>query len=110
LRSQPQQAREHAREMKSGSTRGFNYQLLALVGWTSAFWLRDLRQPTLILSGQDDPIIRVSNARLLHQLIPRSELYLYNDGHLGLLTSAGELAPVVRRFLGEEMVGQAPRR
>ena len=73
-----------------------------MVGWTSAPWLHQLRQPTLILAGRDDPIVRLSNARLLHLLIPKSTLYIYNDGHLGLVTSAPELAPVVRRFLGRD--------
>jgi pimeloyl-ACP methyl ester carboxylesterase len=58
-----------------------------------------LPQPTLILSGDDDPIIPLANARLMHRLIRNSRLHVYHGGHLRLLTEAAELAPVVDRFL-----------
>jgi hypothetical protein len=32
-------------------------------------------------------------------LLPNAELHTFNDGHLGLLTSATELAPMVEEFL-----------
>ncbi len=81
------------------ATRGYNYQLLATVGWTSLPLLPLLRQPTLILAGDDDPIIPVINARIMHWLIPRSELTIYRGGHLDLITEAAHLAPVVEAFL-----------
>jgi hypothetical protein len=34
-------------------------------------------------------------------LIPDSRLHVFDDGHLGLVTSADELAGVVRAFLTE---------
>jgi hypothetical protein len=34
------------------------------------------------------------------RLLPDAELHVYHGGHLGLLTEAAELAPVVDRFLG----------
>jgi pimeloyl-ACP methyl ester carboxylesterase len=58
-----------------------------------------LRQPTLILSGDDDPLIPLANARLLRRLIPNSRLHVYQGGHLSLVTEAAELAPVVNGFL-----------
>jgi pimeloyl-ACP methyl ester carboxylesterase len=61
-----------------------------------------VRQPTLILAGDDDPIIPQLNARILHRLIPRSELTIYHGGHLDLVTQAGHLAPLVEAFLGAE--------
>ena len=81
------------------ATRGYNYQLLATVGWTSLPLLPLVRQPTLILAGDDDPIIPVINARIMHWLIPRSELTIYHGGHLDLITEAAHLAPVVEAFL-----------
>ena len=75
------------------------YQLAATAGWTSLPLLRRLRQPTLILAGDDDPIIPLANARLMHRLIRRSQLHVYHDGHLGLVTHAAELAPLVDFFL-----------
>jgi len=82
-----------------GPRRGYLYQLAAGAGWTSLPFLPLIRQPTLILSGDDDPLIPLVNARVMHSLIRRSQLHVYHDGHLGLVTEAAELAPVVSRFL-----------
>jgi len=82
-----------------GSARGYVYQLVAGAAWTSVPFLPFLRQPTLIISGDDDPIIPLANARLMHRLIPNSRLHVYHGGHLGLVTEAAELAPVVSDFL-----------
>jgi len=86
-------------ESRVGSPRGYLYQLGAGAGWTSLPFLPLLRQPTLIISGDDDPLIPLANARLLRLLIPHSRLHVYHGGHLGLLTEAAELAPVVDEFL-----------
>jgi pimeloyl-ACP methyl ester carboxylesterase len=61
--------------------------------------LRLIRQPALILAGDDDPIIPLANARIMTALLPDATLHVYPDGHLGLLTRAGELALVVSGFL-----------
>jgi glutaryl-CoA dehydrogenase len=82
-----------------GPSRGYLYQLTAGAGWTSLPFLPLLRQPTLILAGDDDPIIPLANARLMKLLIPKSRLHVYHGGHLGLVTEAAELAPVVDAFL-----------
>jgi poly(3-hydroxyalkanoate) depolymerase len=82
-----------------GSARGYLYQLAAGTGWTSLPLLPRLRQPTLIVSGDDDPIIPLANARLMHRLIPDSQLHVFHGGHLGLVTEAAELAPVIDAFL-----------
>jgi len=82
-----------------GSPRGYLYQLAAGAGWTSVPFLPLIRQPTLIMSGDDDPIIPLANARLMHRLIPDSRLHVYEGGHLGLVTEAAKLAPVVSQFL-----------
>jgi poly(3-hydroxyalkanoate) depolymerase len=88
-------------QSRVGSAQGYLYQLAAGAGWTSVPFLPLLRQPTLILSGDDDPLIPLANARLMHALIPRSVLHVYHGGHLGLVTEAAELAPVIDRFLAD---------
>jgi poly(3-hydroxyalkanoate) depolymerase len=92
-----------------GSPRGYLYQLAAGLGWTSVPFLPLVQQPTLIMSGDDDPIIPVANARLMHRLIPNSQLHTFHGGHLGLVTEAAELAPVVSRFLIEPLAAGPPR-
>ncbi len=53
----------------------------------------------MILAGDDDPIIPLINARLMHWLIPHSELVIYHGGHLELATDAERMAPIVEAFL-----------
>jgi len=89
-----------------GSPRGYLYQLAAGAGWTSIPFLPLVRQPTLIMSGDDDPIIPLANARLMHRLIPDSRLHVYHGGHLGLVTEAAQLAPVVNQFLATPLKGE----
>ena len=81
------------------SRRGYLYQLLASAAWTSLPWLPLVRQPALVLAGDDDPIIPLPNARLLAALLPAARLHVYPDGHLGLVTRSAELAPLVSDFL-----------
>jgi poly(3-hydroxyalkanoate) depolymerase len=85
--------------VRVGPSRGYVYQLAAGAGWTSVPFLPWLRQPTLILAGDDDPLIPLVNARLMRRLIRDSRLHVYQGGHLGLITEAAGLAPVVDGFL-----------
>src|ERR1035441_3992459 len=87
---------------RPGPARGYYYQLASGIGWTSLPRLPRLQQPTLILAGDDDPIIPLVNARIMHRLIPRSELHIYHGGHLDLAADAEHLAPVVEAFLTAE--------
>jgi poly(3-hydroxyalkanoate) depolymerase len=99
LRTQPELAHEFAQTAHFGSVLGYFYQMLGAVGWTSIPWLRKLQQPTLILHGDDDPLVPLVNAKIMHRLIPHSKLYIFHDGHLGLATSARELVQIVEQFL-----------
>ncbi|MEP5730552.1 MAG: poly(3-hydroxyalkanoate) depolymerase [Sulfitobacter sp.] len=92
----------HAAGMKPSSNAGYMLQLLAMTGWTSVPFLWRLRQPTLILSGTDDPLIPVANAQLLHRLIPKSRLELLDNGHLFVVTRPKETAHLVEAFLTED--------
>jgi len=84
------------------SRRGYLNQLLAGVGWTSVHRLYRLRCPTLIMGGDDDPVMPLINTRLLYWLIPKSYLHIVRGGgHLFLLVRANESAAVIKRFLSE---------
>jgi len=104
MREDPRRAAEllHA-TTRVGPKRGYYYQLAAMTGWTSLPFLSLLRQPTLVLGGDDDPIIPLANARMLARLIPDARLRVYRGGHLGILTESGELAPAIEDFLTEEL-------
>ncbi len=100
MRRQPGEVRHVAYEQERlGPGTGYFLQLLAGVGWSSLPALPIIRQPTLILAGNDDPLIPLVNARILRALLPNASLHVFNDGHLGLLTAADELGPLVSRFL-----------
>ena len=100
MRLRPDEVRHVMYEQERlGPRTGYFLQLLAGVGWTSLPALPLTRQPTLILAGNDDPIIPLVNARIMRALLPHASLHVYDDGHLGLLTSAEELGPLVSRFL-----------
>jgi poly(3-hydroxyalkanoate) depolymerase len=105
MRSDPARARAllHGRT-RVGPARGYLYQLAAGAGWSSLPLLPWIRQPTLLLAGDDDPIIPLVNAHVMWRLLPHAELHVYRGGHLGLLTEAAELAPVVDRFLRRDDV------
>ena len=100
MRRRPDEVRHVLYEQERlGSRTGYFLQLLAGVGWSSLPALPLIRQPTLILAGNDDPIIPLVNARIMRALLPNATLHVFDDGHLGLLTSADELGPLVSRFL-----------
>jgi poly(3-hydroxyalkanoate) depolymerase len=82
-----------------GPRRGYYYQLAAGAGWSSLPALPLIRQPTLVVAGDDDPIIPVVNARVMARLIPNAELHVHHGGHLAMITEPDEFAPVVERFL-----------
>ena len=93
----------HTLRIKPPSKRGYFYQLLAMAGWTSAPFLPFLKAPTLVMTGDRDPIVRPINGQILHMLIPDSQLEIIPDGgHLFMLSHAEEFVAHVRRFLDAE--------
>ena len=100
MRTHPERAAQalHA-ETRLGPKRGYYYQLAASTGWSSLPFLRLIRQPTLIVAGDDDPIVPVVNARIMARLLPDARLHVYEGGHIALVTEAKELAPVIEKFL-----------
>ncbi len=81
LRTQPDRVRELLHPAApAGPRRGYYYQLLAGVGWTSLPWLAALEQPT------------------------------YPGGHLELIASPRLLAPMVEGFLDRDIQPRLGRR
>jgi poly(3-hydroxyalkanoate) depolymerase len=92
-----------ARFVEPPSVPGYLGQLYAITGWTSLPWLPTLPQPTLVLAGDDDPIVPVRNGRILACRIPDARLHvLPGAGHLFLLEQPAPMAALVTRFLAEE--------
>jgi poly(3-hydroxyalkanoate) depolymerase len=79
--------------------RGYLYQLLALLSWTSFPMLPFIAAPTLVLNGRLDPVIPVVNAHIMGALLPQSTVHLHEGGHVGILTRPHDLGPVLEDFL-----------
>ena len=99
FRTNPALASKLFRHVKWQSKRGYYLQLLATAGWTSIHWLPGLGQPTLLMAGADDPLVPPINARLMRLLIRRSELKMFDCGHLFLVTRPDESVATIREFL-----------
>lgn len=93
---------EFGRFMHSASWTGYLFQQLALIGWSSLPFLPLVRQRTLILAGNDDPLVPLVNARLMASLIPQSQVRVLEDGHLFLFSRGAESAAAVNSFLSDE--------
>ncbi len=102
FRRDPGLAMKHAAKVRSSGKVGYYWQLAAGLGWTSIHWLHKIKQPTLVLAGDDDPIIPLANMRLIAWRIPNAELHVIDDGHLFLVTRAETVAPIIMKFLEEE--------
>jgi poly(3-hydroxyalkanoate) depolymerase len=105
FRDDPELIATHAGAMFGATNLGYVYQLLAMSGWTSLRWLATLRQPTLVLMGQDDPLVPPVNGRILARLIPNSRLQMIDDGHLFMVTRPDETARVIEGFLSGQEIG-----
>jgi poly(3-hydroxyoctanoate) depolymerase len=82
------------------TVRGYVGQIYSITGWTSTPWLFRLRQPTLVLAGDDDPIVPVINGRLLAWLIRDATLHVIpGGGHLFVLEDSAAVARDVAAFL-----------
>ncbi len=90
----------HLGRLTPPTRRGYLYQLLAMIGWTSAPALPFLKKPVLIMMGDKDAIVPLINGRILHTLIPGSELQVFKGGgHLFLLSHRDQSVSSIRAFL-----------
>jgi len=101
FRTNPDLVKKFVFKEKKTNKRGYYHQLFAGMWWSSLPWLSFLRQPTLLLAGNDDPIIPLANMRLMHLLIPKARLEVFDDGHLFLVTDAHRTARLIESFLAK---------
>ena len=89
---------------------GYQSQLMAMAGWTSALWLDQLPQPTLVLNGDEDPLVPLANPRFLARRIRRARLEVVRGaGHLFLLDQPGDAAGPITRFLSDPTIKERTR-
>ena len=102
IREHPDLLARHAqaRATRPPSPVGYAWQMASLRRWTSLPHLGRMTMPTLVLAGDDDPIIPLVNARLIANRMPNARLHVVEGGgHLFLFTRAEEMAGLVRDFL-----------
>ncbi len=102
IRREPELMAEqaHARMTRPPSPRGYAAQLYAMSWWTNLPWLPFIDHPTLVMAGDDDPIIPLINGRILARLMPHARLeVITGGGHLFLLEEAERSAQLVSEFL-----------
>ena len=63
-------------------------------------WLRETQPPLLVVWGQYDPSFTVAGATAYRDDVPGAEVHLLEAGHFALDEATGEIAGLVRSFLG----------
>ena len=95
-------AQSHAMGLKPPHPRGYLYQMVAMLGWTSLPFIRFLKMPSLVIMGDRDRVVPLINGKILAAGLPNSNLHVVEGGgHLFLVTKAAETLPVITEFLDE---------
>jgi poly(3-hydroxyalkanoate) depolymerase len=82
------------------NTYGYAMQLLGGMGWSSWSFLPEIPHETLVICGDEDPLVPVANCRMLADRIPRAELEIVERaGHLLLWDEPERVAPRIARFM-----------
>jgi poly(3-hydroxyalkanoate) depolymerase len=90
-----------ARQRLPPSSYGYAMQLLGGIGWSSWSFLPQIRHETLVVCGDDDPLVPIANARMLAARIPRATLEVVERaGHLLLWDEPERIAPQIGQFVG----------
>ncbi len=104
-------AAEFAKNMTAPTLKGYWYQLLCMIGWSSLPLLPFLKMPTLIIAGDRDHIVPLANAKILKFMIKGARLHKFEDaGHLFLLTKRDESIQIIRDFFDEPEVEMPSRK
>lgn len=104
LQAKPALLSEHALDRLEGpsSVGGYLWQLAAAAGWTSLRRLPRIKAPTLVMTGDRDPLIHISSGRTLARRIPNARLVVFEGaGHLFLITRVAAASAEINAFLNE---------
>lgn len=96
------EAGRHIDSLLPPDPKGYMYQLLAFVGWSSLPFIRFLKMPSLVIMGDEDTIVPVANGQILKFGLPNARLEVIEGaGHLFLVTRAAETGALIHDFLRE---------
>ncbi|WP_427449829.1 alpha/beta fold hydrolase [Litorimonas sp. WD9-15] len=95
-------AGEFSINMMPPSVKGYLYQLMAMMGYSTLPFIRRIKAKSLVIMGDKDHIVPVANGKFLNLMLPRSKLRVIKGaGHLFLLTRREETIEIIRNFFGE---------
>lgn len=88
---------------------GYSHQIWALTMWSSFSRLARITTPTLIVVGDDDPLVPMSNALMMASRIPAARVLVgRHEGHFMLLDDRSAVLAPIREFLAADDLDQAP--
>ena len=91
------------RRLHPPSALGYAGQLLSSSLWCGLPLLARIRAPTLVVTGDDDPLVPAANAMLLASRLVRARVLLApGEGHLLLMDPESTVLEPTRDFLGAE--------
>ena len=83
-------------------------QIASLSKWSSLRWLHDITTPTLVVTGDDDPLVPPANSFMLASRLSTARLVVtHGDGHLLLLDDDSPAHVAIRDFLLAATVEQS---
>lgn len=110
-RDDPGFIRRHGdkRQLNPPTPLGYFWQLMALASSSGTIgWLSRLTTDTLVVTGDDDPVMPLANALLLGRYIPSARVFVApGEGHLLLMDGASPVLPAIRSFLGAASVARS---
>ena len=91
-------ARAGEADIQSDLFYDYRNNLAAYPTWQT--WLRERHPPTLIVWGRYDPTFDIAEVAALKHDVPNAEVHVLEAGHFALDESAGDIAKLMREFLG----------
>ena len=97
------------RQSNPPTPQGYASQLLAMAMSPGSLpWLSELEVETLVVAGDDDPVMPLANAMLLARYLPKARLFIApGEGHLLLMDDRSAALPVIDDFLSAAKVARS---
>lgn len=96
----------HMARISPPTTKGYLYQLMAMAGWTSVAFLPFVKAETLVMMGDSDHIVPLTNGHILTTLLPNARLeVIEGGGHLFLVSDADRTIAAIEDFLSQPSDG-----
>lgn len=90
------------------TARGYAHQVWAITMWSSFPVLSRIQVPTMILVGDDDPLVPLSNPLMMALKMPQARIVIVpEEGHFLLLDSDAKAFVPVREFLAADDLDDA---